>query len=961
MAARVSPGHWGKDVANAESFFTGDVTPMMRQYNEIKSRHQDAILFYRLGDFYEMFNDDARIAARELELTLTARNRGAAEAVPLAGVPYHAAEGYISRLVARGYKVVICEQVEDPKQAKGLVKREVVRVVTPGTSLLNDTMAMRDNNFLMAIATDHRARSVGIAYVDVTTGEFCATDFEGSRAGFEALAEMVRVRPAELVLSPDLAGSRIETVARETMGIQVRTMEFPDPTEGARTTVEAFGVLSLDGFGLSGRDSAVSAVAGILGILEEHCLGGARVIDRITYYRSGDSMHLDAATLMNLEITETISDKQRKGSLLWVMDRTCTSMGARMLKGWLVKPMTSREAIVGRQERIERLVGGFGARQDLSEAFSGVYDMERILSKVSFGSVNARDLMMLRTSLEAVPPIRQILESGGAFSEVLARLGDFSQLFESISRTIRDDAPLTVREGGMIKGGCSPELDELKSIAFDGKDFLAGYEFEERERTGIKSLKVRYNKVFGYYIEVTNSNLENVPEGYIRKQTLSNCERFYTEELKEKEILILGAEDKIKALEYEIFRGIVEQVFEAVPVLKDCASALAEIDSTLSMAVVASDMGWVKPGIGDEGILDIREGRHPVVEKTLGPGEFVPNDTDLDMHGRQILLITGPNMAGKSTYIRQTAIIALLAHVGSFVPAFSARIDLLDRIFTRVGASDNLATGLSTFMVEMLETANILNHATSKSLVILDEIGRGTSTYDGISIAWAITEFLHSSSTLGAKTLFATHYHELTELSKRLDRLVNMNVLVREAEGSVTFLRKIVPGATDRSYGIEVARLAGLPKAVIERAREILVDLEQSNALDRTVTGQAVPSLRMQAGALHGRGVHIRESAVAREIVVPTVNFAAGETFEGDAAADQMSLFRENVDPVLDELLSLDLMKMSPLQAMNFLFYMQKRIRGEEPQAPLPVLRGRGSKSKFQESVTDLLNLKLFG
>ncbi|PKK91261.1 MAG: DNA mismatch repair protein MutS [Candidatus Wallbacteria bacterium HGW-Wallbacteria-1] len=952
-------------------------TPMMRQYMAIKSDYQDSILFYRLGDFYEMFFEDARIAARELELTLTSRNKSEGEPIPLAGVPYHSAESYISRLVSRGYKVVICEQVEDPRQAKGLVRREVVRIVTPGTSLLTDTMVRPENNFLMTVFMDSRSRGAGISYADITTGEFYATEFSGAGASVDVLAELIRIKPSEVILSEACRGTQLHTVARDTLNASVRIQDFSDTHEAREILQDFLGVLSLAGYDLKGRDHACQAAAAILQILDSHRLADSHVLDRITYYEPGDSMHLDAATIMNLEILETLSDKQKRGSLLWIMDRTKTAMGARMLRSWLVKPMARRDDILRRQSMVDALTRDFASREDLGIELDKVYDMERILSKASFGSVNPRDMLQLRASLSAIPEIRRILtgshlELKSSFAPILDVMGDFSELEECIGKTIREDAPVTVREGGMILHGCSHELDELKSIASGGREFLANYEFSEREKSGIKSLKVRYNRVFGYYIEITRSNLDSVPEHYIRKQTLANCERYYTEELKEKESLILGADDKINILEYELFRGIVETVISRASDLRQAARALAELDSLCSMAVVAVDNGWVMPQIFQDGCLRVRDGRHPVVEKMLECGDFVPNDIDLDLEGRQIMIITGPNMAGKSTYIRQTALITLLAHVGSFVPAAEARIDLVDRIFTRVGASDNLASGLSTFMVEMLETANILNSATSRSLVILDEIGRGTSTFDGISIAWAVTEFLHSQATIGAKTMFATHYHELTEMEKLLPRVKNYNVAVTEGADKVTFLRKIIPGGTDKSYGIEVARMAGLPQSVIDRAKEILLDLEEANTLDMggAVAGKVagigddpqffqscVEGIDSESDSLRIDSF-VADASGAGEYDSCEYGIAGSAVSEIAVSQGQLHLF-ETAMPVLEELLNMDLMKTSPIQALNFLFFLQRKVMGEDVPPPFPPRKGR-SRTKFRENLTELMNLKLF-
>lgn len=828
-------------------------SPMMQQYLALKEQYPDVLLFYRMGDFYEMFFEDAKIAAHELELTLTGRESGG-ERIPMAGVPYHAAENYLTRLIEKGYRVAICEQVEDPAQAKGLVKREVVRLVTPGTLLESGYLADKQNNFLAAIAAT--ADGFGLAYCDVSTGELLATEVTDART---LTAELSRLMPAELLVPvPDAVwektawgrqpgrvpveqlDERWKSVVPDGLNLTLRHEKSFGAEAARRLILEHFRVSSLEGFGLQQQPLAVGAIGALLQYLYETRMSQLPPFSGIRTYRLTDYMGLDGGTRRNLELMQTAREGSWKGSLLWVLDETRTAMGGRKLRQWLMHPLIRPEEIRRRHDAVGELAEQATLRMTLAQSLSSVKDLERLASRVGAGTANARDLNALKESIEALPTVAEVLS--GCKSELLTAIGelppDLLDLAARIRQTLVDAPPISLSEGGLIRDGVSSELDELRSLLGDSKDWLTRFEQQERERSGIRSLKVGYNKAFGYYLEVTHANRNLVPEDYQRKQTLTNAERYITPELKDREQRILTAQDRIGKLEYEIFAALREAVLPWVPILQDLASRVAAIDVLASFAEVAVRSGYTRPDVDDSLTLEITEGRHPVVERLLPPGAFVPNDAQLDADGAQLVILTGPNMAGKSTYMRQIALIVLLAQIGSFVPARSARIGVVDRIFTRVGAVDDLATGQSTFMVEMNETANILNNATRRSLILLDEIGRGTSTFDGISIAWSVSE--HLASQVQARTLFATHYHELTSLALSQPGVRTYKVLVEEKAGQVHFLRRVVPGGADRSYGIEVARLAGLPPQVIDRARQVLAEIERRNRISLSLRNAAM-------------------------------------------------------------------------------------------------------------------------
>ncbi|MFH1387661.1 MAG: DNA mismatch repair protein MutS [bacterium] len=836
-----------------------DLTPMARQYQEIKASQKDAILFFRLGDFYEMFYEDAELASRELDLTLTGRGKDE-NRMPMCGVPYHAAESYIAKLIEKGYKVAICEQVEDPKLAKGLVRREVIRIITPGTVIESSMLFDRTNNYLMAI--NQEKGKYGLAFVEATTGEFKLSDFDSVEKMHD---EVTRINPSEIIVSDLLpeeprrlvAGSRPVSLFKD----------IYDNETAIEKLKEHFAVQSLESFGLDGNEVALGAAAAILDYLKETQKTTLGHINNLKHYQTEEFMFIDATTRRNLELTATARDKSFRGSLLWVLDRTKTSMGSRLLRQWLLQPLLDVTIINKRLDAVEELFGDAMLRSELSEGLKKVFDIERLTGKVATQAANARDLVALKESLEQLPRIRNVIkeckagllkqmEPENKFSvpsrdpaELIPQdqdtitansfAGFENQIINLISKSIIDEPPFVIKEGGLIKQGFNAELDELKKATSGGKQWIAELEVSERKRSGIKSLKIGFTKVFGYYIEVTNSNLNEVPPDYIRKQTLVNAERFITPELKEKEALILNADERMKELEYQILCDVRTQVAGFTKQLQAVAFALAQTDVLLSLAEVAVENKYCRPILqAPNSQLRTIQGRHPVVEKTLNEFQFVPNDVELNDEQR-FLLITGPNMGGKSTYMRQVALICLMAQIGSFVPANKAELSLIDRIFTRIGAMDDIYSGQSTFMVEMTETANIINNATEKSLIILDEIGRGTSTFDGMSIAAAVAEYIHTK--IRAKTLFATHYHEITQLADKHKGMANVNVLVKEAGDKITFLHQVVPGPADRSYGIQVAKLAGLPNEVVKRAKEVYNTLEMvENDLGKEEKNKAV-------------------------------------------------------------------------------------------------------------------------
>ena len=812
-----------------------EFSPMMQRYLETKEQYQDCILFYRLGDFYEMFFDDAITAARELEITLTGKDCGQEERAPMAGVPHHAAEMYISRLIAKGYKVAICEQLEDPKNAKGIVKRGVIRVVTPGTIVESNMLEERKNNYIMSIFKS--GIYFGISVCDISTGEVYAAEIKDNNNFPQLLDEIARYTPSELVINSNLADCTEEmSKIRERFNTYITRFQdkfFDSKPDIIKLRFNLVDTNQKPIENIEERSFAVASINALIEYIEQTQMTSLDHINKITIYQISKYMSLDMNARRNLEITEKMRDKSKKGTLLWVLDKTSTSMGGRHLRRWLNDPLIDTLEINRRLEAVKELTENIMLRGDVIDNLKKVYDIERLAGKMAYGNANARDMITLKNSLARLPEVKTVLQTteSSMLKNIYENLDELQDIYELIEKSIVDDPPMTVKDGGIIKMGYDEEVDKLKTATTEGKNWIIQLEAEEKEKTGIKNLKVGFNKVFGYFIEVTKSNLEQVPERYIRKQTLTNAERYITEELKNLENQILGAEEKVVNLEYDLFTKIREEIAQNVIRLQKTATMVSTLDVLASFAQVAEDMNYCMPQVDNSGIIDIKGGRHPVIEKMLGAGEFVENDTYLDKDENRLSIITGPNMAGKSTYMRQVALITLMAQVGSFVPAEEAKIGVVDKIFTRVGASDDLSMGQSTFMVEMMEVATILKEATPNSLVILDEIGRGTSTYDGLSIAWAVAEYIANKEKCGAKTLFATHYHELTELEEKIEGVKNYSIAVKEKGEDIIFLRKIVRGGTDESYGIHVARLAGVPKLVTEEANKILKSLERKNIL----------------------------------------------------------------------------------------------------------------------------------
>ncbi len=809
-----------------------DTTPMMQQYLKIKEENKDAILFFRLGDFYEMFNEDAIVASQELDLTLTSRDRAKPEdeRTPMCGVPYHSCDGYIARLIAKGYKVAICEQMEDPAAAKGIVKRDIIRVVTPGTV---DAAMLEGNqaNYICGIYIDEN--NAGLCFCDITTGKTHATAFTGPERVNHVMNELGRFSPAEALLNEGAcAQGELAALLKEKFNCRVeRGGAVRFQPEACRRLVEKQYGREAAGALPQGNPAALLALGGLLGYLYETQKTDLSHLSDLEYYEQGRFMELDLNTRRNLELTATLRGKEKRGSLLWVLDKTKTAMGGRLLRSWLERPLLNVAAVNRRLGAVEALVKDAIGREELIFALQGIGDMERLIGRIVYGSAGGRDMASLRAALEKLPELRERLApfSGGRLGELGRELDVLEDVYALLCRAVVDEPPFSVREGGVIRDGYDQEVDRLRDILSGGKGVIAGVEAREKEKTGIKSLKVGYNKVFGYYIEVSKSYYDLVPETYIRKQTLANCERFITQELKDLEHTVLTASDRLTALEYELFTRLREQVGAQMGRIQATAAAVAQMDAFASLAAVAAKNGYCRPVMDESGVIEIHDGRHPVVERMLKTSLFVPNDTYMGEKEDRIAIITGPNMAGKSTYMRQVALITLMAQVGSFVPARAARIGVVDRIFTRIGASDDLSAGQSTFMVEMTEVADILKHATGRSLLILDEIGRGTSTFDGMSIAQAVLEHCADRKKLGAKTLFATHYHELTELENTLPGVKNYNIAIKSRGDDLVFLRRILPGGADRSYGIEVAKLAGLPEAVVKKARTILRELESQS------------------------------------------------------------------------------------------------------------------------------------
>ncbi len=813
-----------------------EYSPMMQHYLEMKDKYKDCILFYRLGDFYEMFFEDAITVSRELELTLTGKECGKEERAPMCGVPYHAADTYISRLIAKGYKVAICEQLEDPKQAKGMVKRDVIRVVTPGTVIEANLLDDKKNNYIMCVYKN--GIYFGITMCDVTTGDFRTTEIKESNNFAVLLDEIAKYSPAEIAVNQMMyeCSEEIEKI-KERFDIYVTKLEESVFIDNYEELCSKYKIVDDEDNvieDIAQNMLAVASTNALLSYLLETQKNSLDHINKLIIYTTTKYMTLDINARRNLEITEKLRDKTKKGTLLWVLDKSATSMGGRLVRRWLNSPLVNVKQINKRLDAVQELKDNIILKGDLTDCLKKVYDIERLAGKISYGSANGRDLISLKNSAKQLPEIKKII--AGTKADLLVELFNgldlLEDVYELIDKTIVEEPPIAIKEGGIIKTGYDEEIDKLKTATTDGKNWIIQLEAEEREKTGIKGLKVGFNKVFGYYIEVTKSNMSLVPDRYIRKQTLTNGERYITEELKNLENQILGAEEKVINLEYNIFVEVRDKIEKQVERLQKSAEVVAMLDALCSFATVADDQNYVRPQIDKSGVIDIKDGRHPVIEKILPSGSFVQNDTYLDKDKNRLAIITGPNMAGKSTYMRQVALITLMAQCGSFVPASYAKIGVVDKIFTRVGASDDLSMGQSTFMVEMMEVAQILKEATSNSLVILDEIGRGTSTYDGLSIAWAVAEYISDSDKCGAKTLFATHYHELTDLENKLDGVKNYSVAVKEKGEDIIFLRKIVKGGTDESYGVHVAKLAGVPQAVTKRANEILKSIERRNVLN---------------------------------------------------------------------------------------------------------------------------------
>lgn len=883
------------------------MTPMMEMYCKTKEEYKDCILFYRLGDFYEMFFDDAITASRELEITLTGKDCGMEERAPMCGIPYHAYENYMNRLVEKGYKVAICEQVEDPKQAKGLVKREVVQIVTPGTNMSVGSLNETKNNYLMSIFYDDK---YGISFADITTGDFFTTEVESFS---KVMDEISKFAPVEILVNEAVSLEENGSIGislsnlREKDHTMITVMEdwYYDYDMDERLIKDQFHMMNLEGLGLKDYPNAVRSVGCLLYYLKDTQKGSVDHINHISTYHVEDFVVLDSASRRNLELCETMRDKNKRGSLLWVLDKTKTAMGARMLRSMVEQPCIRKEMIENRLDAIEALNNSMITRDELREYLSAVYDLERLMTRITLKTANPRDLIAFKNSIAILPHVKAILQEfdKGLLAEYEQELDELADLCTAIEAAIVDEPPILVKEGDIIRDGYNETVDMLKNAKSDGKNWLIELEAKEREATGIKNLKIKFNKVFGYYFDVTNSFKNMVPEHFIRKQTLANSERYSSDELEDIAGKILGAEDRLFGLEYDLFVELRDNLAKEVKRVQKTAKIIADLDALASLAYVAEKNHFVRPSINEEGRIEIKEGRHPVVEKVLDNDSFITNDTLLDNDLNRVSIITGPNMAGKSTYMRQVALIVLMAQIGSYVPAQSADIGIVDRIFTRVGASDDLASGQSTFMVEMSEVANILRNATANSLLILDEIGRGTSTYDGLSIAWAVVEYISSKDLLGAKTLFATHYHELTELEGKLESVNNYCISVKESGEDIVFLRKIIKGGADKSYGIQVAKLAGVPEVVLARAREIAAELSEH---DITVTAAAD--------------------------IMPKVleNTAKGKSRKGNNkdTDGQLSLFgNAEESSVVADIKALDLSNMTPMKALLYLNDLQERLK----------------------------------
>ncbi len=876
-----------------------ELTPMMQQYMETKEEYKDCILFYRLGDFYEMFFEDALTASKELEITLTGKNCGQEERAPMCGIPYHAVDGYLNKLVSKGYKVAICEQMEDSKFAKGLVKREVVRIVTPGTNLNMQALEETQNNYLMCIS--YFPGKIGISIADVTTGDYYLTEVEDLRRLSD---EINKYMPSEIICNDAflVSGTDVEDL-KNRLGITLYSLDshYFDDDGCKKCLMRHFRVQVLTGLGIEDFPVGMIAAGALLQYLYETQRTSLAHFTHLYPYLTSKYMLLDSSTRRNLELTETLREKQKRGSLLWVLDKTKTAMGARTLRSYIEQPLIDAVSISARQDAIGVLCDNAVSRDEIREYLNPIYDLERLLGKVSYKTANPRDLIAFRNSLEMLPHIKTVLRDldSQLLQGIDKDIDDLEDVCRLIENAIVDEPPIAIKEGGIIKEGFDETIDSLRRAKTEGKNWLAKLENEDKERTGIKNLRIKYNKVFGYYFEVTNSYLGMVPDDYIRKQTLSNAERYTTPRLKELEDTILNAEDKLFALEYDIFCKVRDTIAEEIERIQKTAKAVAALDVFASLSLTAERNKYVRPKINEKGIIDIRDGRHPVVEKMIVNDMFISNDTYLDNNKNCISVITGPNMAGKSTYMRQAALIVLMAQIGSFVPASAANIGIVDRIFTRVGASDDLASGQSTFMVEMNEVANILRNATPDSLLVLDEIGRGTSTFDGLSIAWAVIEHISNRKYLGAKTLFATHYHELTELEGKMSNVNNYCIAVKEKGDDIVFLRKIIKGGADKSYGIQVAKLAGVPDMVIDRAKEIVEQLSDNDITEK-----------------------VQNIAIDNK----TDKKTAKKYDEVDL--EQISLFDTVSDEdVLKELNEVDVTNLTPLDALNTLYRLQNKLK----------------------------------
>ena len=872
------------------------LSPMMEHYLKTKEEYKDCILFYRLGDFYEMFFDDALLVSKELELTLTGKDCGMAERAPMCGIPFHAADIYITKLVDNGHKVAICEQVQDPKLAKGLVERKVIRIVTPGTNMAEETLSEDKNNYLMCIS--YSGSEYGLAVTDISTGSFYTTSVEN---GSKIIDEINKFEPSEIIYQEAFAmsGTNISMVS-DKLGIAVS--EAPDHYFKYNDCIDSIkrqlNITSIEGLGLKDFDACIISSGALLKYLFDTQMSLLSQINDIKLYFADEYMLIDSATRRNLELTETLRDKRRQGSLLWVLDKTKTAMGARKLRMFVEQPLLKKSEIEERLDSIEALGNDVISRDEMREYLSSVYDLERLMTRISIKTANPRDMLSLKNSLKLLPYIKDLIKcfDSSLLNDMYQNFDTLDDIYEILEASIDPDAPITIKEGGIFKAGYSELIDEYKNIRGNAKSLLAALEDKEREASGIKNLRIKYNKVFGYYLEVTNSFKDKVPEHFIRKQTLANAERFTTDELNILSDKILGAEDKLYGLEYDEYCALRDKLSLEVRRVQKTAEYIAILDALASLSYVAGKNRYVRPNINENGVIDIKGGRHPVVERMTEDDTFIPNDTFLDNLGNRISIITGPNMAGKSTYMRQSAIIVLMAQIGSYVPADSADICICDRIFTRVGASDDLASGQSTFMVEMSEVANILRNATKDSLIILDEIGRGTSTFDGLAIAWAVVEYIADSDILGAKTLFATHYHELTELEGKLSAVNNYCIAIKQQGESIVFLRKIIRGGADRSYGVEVAKLAGVPSAVINRAREI-----SDYLADEDVTGK------------------MKDLKVEKSVKTKKKQEESGQ-LSFFANAEEMS--------ITAELRSMDLNNMTPIKAMLYLEELKKRLCG---------------------------------